>query len=69
MSVLTSGSAFSLMVMPAVVCVEKTTQTPSSTPLSLTILLTSSVMSTIWLLEVLTSTTEYPCMPSHVSET
>ncbi len=59
MSVCTSGSAFSLIVTPAVVCIENTTHIPSVTPDSLTILRTSAVTSTIWLFPVLTVISEY----------
>ena len=60
MSVCTSGSAFSLIVTPAVVCIENTTHSPFLTPDSLTILRTSAVTSTIWLFPVATSISEYP---------
>jgi hypothetical protein len=45
MSDLTEGSAFSLMVMPAVVWGTKTVQSPSLVPAAFTACLTSAVMS------------------------
>lgn len=61
-SVLTSGSAFSFIVMPAVVCMENTVHIPSVTPLPETMSRTRSVMSTICSLPVLTDMTECPDM-------
>ena len=48
MSATTSGSAFSLMVMPAVVWGTKTVQRPSGMPVSVTLRWTSAVMSAKW---------------------
>src|SRR5450759_3294265 len=45
MSTRTAGSAFSLMVTPAVGCGTETTQMPSLTPVAATAFMTSRVMS------------------------
>lgn len=67
MSLCTSGSVSSFMVMPAVVCREKTMHTPSSTPLRCTASRTCDVMSHMSLSRVLTSISVYPVITHSMS--